>query len=99
MLTMIKKKWRLNYILPNETKIKVWQISPMQNILTFWSQKELLTFWSNGKLLTFCYNGNLSKFWSNLFSNHVDNHFCDIFVLLCPVGSFINSNRRKLMDG
>jgi len=57
--------------------------------LIFYSNENLLTFWSNENLLTF---------WSSLFTSHVDNHFCDIFVPLCHINSFINGNRQKLTD-
>ena len=53
----------------------------------------------HGNLLTFWCNGNLLTFWSNLFSNHVANDFCDIFINLCHIGSFINCNGRKLTNG
>jgi len=47
------------------------------------------------KWLIFCSNGYLLKFWSNLFNNHADNNFCDIFVSMCHVSSFINGDGRK----
>lgn len=52
------------------------------------------TYWYFDPMETY-----LMTFLSNLYSSYVDNHFYDIFVPLCHVGSFFNNNKWKLTDG